>query len=121
MRVWGKSEPPKFDKAVLSGRAIYLEFHDPDRVISQLRDSLAGPLRDLGLEVKYPSIVHSTVARFLKEPISSSALPERFAEIVSRFSLSDFEIGEILLTAELKPYMRQGKILARFPFVDNSR
>lgn len=108
----------KFDKAVLSGRAVYLEFHDPDRVIGQLRDSLAGPLRDLGLEAKYPSIVHSTVARFLKEPVSSSTLSDRFAEIASKFSLSDFNIDEILLTAELKPYMRQGKILARFPIVD---
>lgn len=107
----------KFDRAVLSDRTAYLVFHNPDGTISRLRDSLVTSLQDLNLQVHYSPFVHSTVARFLKKPASPTTLRHRFVEVASKFSIPDFEIDEILLTAELKPYMRQCKILAHFPFV----
>ena len=44
----------------------------------------------------------------------AAAVVQAFNEIAAGTSFPPIEEGEILLTAETKPYMREGKILKRF-------
>jgi hypothetical protein len=73
-----------------------------------LRQSLAG----LGLNV--PGIIHSTFLRFRRAPENLRRFLDGFQTIASTTHLGSLAINELFLTAETKPYMRQGAILHRF-------
>ena len=66
-----------------------------------------------GLNV--PGIVHSTVMRFTAAPGNAARFTTDFEEAFAAVKPVEIVIDELLLTAETKPYMREGTVAHRFP------
>jgi hypothetical protein len=66
-----------------------------------------------GLNV--PGIIHTTILRFRQAPADLPRFLAGFDAIAAGTPPFAFDIREILLTVETHPYMRQGRVLRRFP------
>lgn|GEM_PF-3062262 len=101
---------------VLSRRAAFLPILNPTGEVARLRARLAPCLeRTLSLKVEYPpTLIHSTILRFMKRPLDPGGFLNRFESIAAGHRIGDAVINEILLTTETKPYMRDGEKLFHF-------
>lgn len=110
-------EPP-----VLARGAGILPLVNPDgevqRLRARVRDLLQrnAPLhRELGERgLNVPGIVHSTILRFRQPPPELEQFLAAFDEIAAEAKFPPMDVGEFLLTTEMKPYMRGGEIRRRF-------
>jgi hypothetical protein len=106
---------------VLTRAAVILPLRNADGAVSRLRQRAGGllagdralhqELSRCGLNV--PGIIHSTIARFGRQPPDPAALLARF-DALAAADLPAFEVREVLLTTETKPYMRGGEVRGRF-------
>ncbi len=109
------------ESPVISRKAAILPLSDPNNAIAEIRkrvvDNLAPSLRTrletLGLNI--PPLVHSTIMRFKKVPEDPQRFLSRFDEISRDVPRLKMTVNEIYITTETKPYMREGKIIHRFP------
>jgi len=100
---------------VLSRRAGFLPILNRTGEIVALRKAVEAAIQPLALtECSVPQAIHSTVARFLRQPADTQALLSSFELAASDLDLGQATVTELLLTSETKPYMRDGEILFRF-------
>jgi hypothetical protein len=108
---------------VLTRKAALFPISDPTGTIPRLRLSIRAALAgDKALEAELirgglnvPGIIHSTIMRFKSEPAHLAKFLEDFDALAASIEPFPMTIDELLLTTETKPYMREGRIMARFP------
>jgi hypothetical protein len=111
----------EFQRPVLTAKAAILPISNPTGEIARLRrktaeaiatqPALQAKLVQEGFNV--PGIVHSTILRFQSAPQDPARFTARFNEAAAEAQPFTITIEEIFLTAETKPYMREGAILQR--------
>ena len=109
---------------VLARGAGFLPMLNPDGEVARLRrrvvellqanEPLYRELTERGFNV--PGIIHSTVLRFFRVPKDQETFLSRFDEIAAETKLPALQVDEVLLTAETKPYMRDGEVARHFKF-----
>lgn len=100
---------------VLSSNAIFLPILNPTDEIERFRNKVENVLRErLNLTPQRPPGIHSTIARFYTKPDDETSYQKQFELFATDRFLGKAAINQILLTSEIKPYMRDGKILHRF-------
>jgi hypothetical protein len=108
---------------VLTRKAAILPVSDPTGAITRLRQSVRAALAaDKTLEAELlrgglnvPGIIHSTIMRFTSEPANLAKFLADFDAVAASIEPFPLAIDELLLTTETKPYMREGRIVHRFP------
>ena len=111
-------EPP-----VLTRKAAILPILDQAGAITRLRQSIRAALeaeKALHAELvrgglNVPGIIHSTIMRFKSEPAHLAKFLADFDAVAATVEPFPLAIDELLLTIETKPYMREGKVVHRFP------
>lgn len=100
---------------VLVRAASFLPISNPTQEIYDIRTQIFNMLdRDnKGYDLDIPQAIHSTILRFKKVPSDKMEFVHRFEEISRGFPLLEARIKEIYITEELKPYMREGRIVER--------
>jgi hypothetical protein len=116
----------EFLPPVLTRKAAILPMANPSGEILQIRRRASQLLRGnrelhekllcAGLNV--PEIIHSTIMRLKTAPRDLPRFEAGFDAIAATTSPFATTVGEILLTTETKPYMREGEILHRFALTD---
>jgi hypothetical protein len=99
------------DTISLSKAAGYFCFNDEDNRIENLRQSI----RDICVpepgqsSIHVPNIVHTSFLRFIKKPKDPKKFEEKFhricEELLEKTKKISFEIDEICLAFETRPYM----------------
>lgn len=103
---------------VLLKRAAILPILNHRKEICRLREKIAPLLRNsLNLQVEIPRSIHSTILRFLKRPPNEREFIKKFESIAANLRLGEASINELLLTSEIKPYMRGGEKLYCFSLI----
>jgi hypothetical protein len=103
------------DSPVLLQSAAFLPIYNPGGEIYEIRKAalsvLNGGNRSYDLDV--PKAIHSTILRFKDVPENSEEILLKFEEIMKDFHILEGTIRELYVTEELKPYMKEGRILEK--------
>jgi hypothetical protein len=125
--VLGKIQPfeLRLQSLVLSQRAAIITADNPTQEIVRIREvvnnavtsvpSLHTRVKAWGFNI--PPIIHSTLLRFLAPPSDLRRFLAEFDEISAGPGLGTLRIQEVLLTEEVRPYMRGAGVLQRFPLI----
>jgi hypothetical protein len=108
--------PLEIGAPVLSRRAAFWPIDDPTGAAARLRQQVLPAVRACAPvfeRCQPPRAVHSTLARFRTVP--GPGFLERFERWAQGRALGPITIGDLLLTAEPRPYMRAGEVLVRWP------
>lgn len=112
---------------VLSPSAAFLPILNPTGEVERIRLEGAKPefrRQIAGLvaadELIIPNIIHSTILRFTGTPTDTQSFVETFEQVAADNEIGEVIVDEILLTAETKPYMRDGEVLHRFKLREGS-
>lgn len=107
---------------ILTRKACFIPWGNPGGEIAAIRDGLRrwiesdpvlmSDLSSRGFNV--PGIIHSTVARFAEGSDAGSDVLGCFDRAAAVFELPPMRVDEILVTAELCPYMARGETRHRF-------
>lgn len=105
----------RIERPYLARGAVILPMADILGEMARLRASVGAVLEGVSeLRLKIPGIVHSTIGRFTRVPADPVRFRQRFAEVTQDVDFGTITFGEVLLTAETRPYMRRGDVIARF-------
>jgi hypothetical protein len=117
-----KGIPPftlEFQPPILTAKAAILPISNPSGEIALLRRTtvaalatqpeLKAKLERGGMNV--PDIIHSTIMRFKRPPQNPTSFSARFNRLAAATQPFRITVNEIFLTAETRPYMREGAIL----------
>jgi hypothetical protein len=108
--------PLEIGAPVLAKRAAFWPIADPTGAVARFRQQVLPAVRGCAPafdRCQPPRAVHSTLARFRTLP--APGFLERFERWAHGRALGPITIGDVLLTAEPRPYMRAGEVLARWP------
>jgi hypothetical protein len=108
-----------FGPPVLSRCAAFLPIRNREREVIKLREAAARVLEPYLLQtikckIEIPDLIHTTIFRFRKRPPDEKEFISKFDQIAPNFQLNEVVIQEIMLTAEIKPYMHDFEILYHF-------
>lgn len=102
-------------RPILSNNAVIMPIKNESNEIETLRNILANEIKEKqNIIALKPSIIHSTIGRFIKKINNSEDFKKDFYKISRKQNIGIATINEILLTSETKPYMREGKILKKY-------
>jgi hypothetical protein len=106
---------------LLTRKACLIPWANAGGEIARIRSSLVqwitaeaglpAELRSRGLNV--PGIIHSTVARFSSDAVDAADVLRGFDSAVAAFDMPPVRVDEIMVTAELAPYMARGEVRHR--------
>jgi hypothetical protein len=108
---------------LLTRKGAILPITDAMGAIARLRQSVTAALASDGAlhaelsraGLNVPAIIHSTIMRFREAPSNLPRFLEEFDRLADNAAPFALDIGEILLTTETRPYMREGVIAQRYP------
>lgn len=108
-----------FGPPVLSIHAAFLPIRNRGKEVIKLREAAARVLepyllQTLKRKIKIPDLIHTTIFRFRRRPADEKEFISKFDQIASNFRINKVAIKEIMLTAEIKPYMHDFEILHHF-------
>jgi hypothetical protein len=112
----------RFGSPVLTRKAIIIPISNENGDIAKLRTDAHRLIEsDAGLHTELsrhglaaPKIVHSTIARFTRQPADIGKFICDFRALADASKMGEICVNEIYLTDETRPYMRGGEILRGF-------
>jgi hypothetical protein len=98
---------------ILAREAASLPVYNPTREIDNMRKQAAGILRvnDIVYDLEIPDSIHSTILRFKEAPSDRTEFLRRFKQITKGCVFREGKINNICITEEIKPYMKEARIL----------
>jgi hypothetical protein len=98
---------------VLARTAAFLPIRNPTHEIDRLRERALAFCRSAGgilTDASAPTTIHSTILRFRDSPRDATAFVDAFAVVANSFHPGRVLVDRLLVTFEMKPYMRAGSI-----------
>jgi hypothetical protein len=109
---------------VLARVAAFLPIRNPTGEIDRLRERALAFCREAGgilADASAPTTIHSTILRFRDLPRDPAAFARAFTEVANTFHPCRVLVDRVLVTFEMKPYMRAGSVASSIalPNADN--